>query len=36
VKEILAGRPKNPLPDNVIVKLEDIVRRANAELPSET
>jgi len=36
VKEILAGPQKNPLPDDVIGKLEDIVRRANAELQSET
>jgi len=36
VEEILAGPQKNPLPDDVIGKLEDIVRRANEELPSET
>jgi len=36
VEEILAGPQKNPLSDDVIGQLEDIVRRANAELPSET
>ena len=36
VEEILAGPLKNPLPDDVLGKLEDIVRRANEELPSET
>ncbi len=36
VKEILASPQKNPLPGDVIDKLEDIVRRANKELPSET
>ena len=36
VKEILAGPQKNPLSENVLGKLEDIVRRANDELPSET
>ena len=36
VKEILAGPQKNPLSDEVLGKLEDIVRRANKELPSET
>jgi trimethylamine--corrinoid protein Co-methyltransferase len=36
VEEILAGPQKNPLPDDVLGKLEDIVRRANEELPSET
>ncbi|MDM8541959.1 trimethylamine methyltransferase family protein [Desulfococcaceae bacterium HSG9] len=32
VEEILAGPPKNPLPDDVIAKLEDIMRRADEEL----
>jgi trimethylamine--corrinoid protein Co-methyltransferase len=36
VEEILAGPQKNPLPDDVLGKLEDIVRWANEELPSET
>ena len=36
VEEILGGPQKNPLPDNVVGKLEDIVRRANEELPSKT
>jgi trimethylamine:corrinoid methyltransferase-like protein len=35
VEEILAGPQKNPLPDDVLGKLEDIVRRVNEELPSE-
>ncbi|MCP4693034.1 MAG: hypothetical protein GY859_33640, partial [Desulfobacterales bacterium] len=32
VEEILAGPQKNPLPDDVIGKLEDIMRRADEEL----
>ena len=32
VEEILASPPKNPLPDDVIGKLEDIMRRADEEL----
>jgi trimethylamine--corrinoid protein Co-methyltransferase len=32
VEEILATPQKNPLPDDVIGKLEDIMRRANEEL----
>ena len=36
VEEILAGPQKNPLPDDVLDTLEDIVRRANEDLPSET
>jgi trimethylamine--corrinoid protein Co-methyltransferase len=36
VKEILASPPKNTLHDDVVEKLEEIVRRANRELPSET
>jgi len=32
VEEILASPQKNPLPDDVIGKLEDIMRRADAEL----
>jgi trimethylamine--corrinoid protein Co-methyltransferase len=36
VEEILAGPQKNPLPDDVLGRLEDILRRANNELPSET
>ena len=32
VKEILAAPQKNPLPDDVIVKLEDIMRRADETL----
>ena len=32
VKEILASPQKNPLPDDVISKLEDIMRRADEEL----
>ena len=32
VEEILASPQKNPLPDNVIAKLEDIMRRADDEL----
>jgi len=36
VAEILAGPQKNPLSDDVLGKLEDIVRKANKELPSET
>ena len=30
--QILAGPPKDPLPDDVIGKLEDIMRRADEEL----
>jgi len=36
VEEILSSPQKNPLPDDVLGKLDDIVRRANKELPSET
>ena len=36
VEEILVDPQKNPLSDDVLGKLEDIVRRANEELPSET
>jgi len=36
VEEILAGPLKNPLSDEVTGRLEDVVRRAMAELPSET
>lgn len=36
VEEILASPPKNTLADDVIGKLEEIVRKANKELPSET
>jgi trimethylamine--corrinoid protein Co-methyltransferase len=36
VEEILAEPQKNPLPDDVLGRLEDILRRANNELPSET
>ena len=36
VEEILASPQKNPLPDDVLGKLEDIVRRVDEELPSET
>ncbi len=36
VEEILAGPQKNPLSDDVLGKLEDIVRKANQDLPSET
>ncbi len=32
VEEILASPQKNPLPDGVIAKLEDIMRRADEEL----
>jgi trimethylamine--corrinoid protein Co-methyltransferase len=32
VEEILAGPPKIPLPDDVVAKLEDIMRRADQEL----
>jgi len=32
VEEILASPQKNPLPDDVIGKLEDIIRRSNKEL----
>jgi DNA-directed RNA polymerase subunit F len=32
VEEILATPQKNPLPDDVIGKLEDIMRRADEEL----
>lgn len=32
VEEILAGPQKNPLPDEIIGKLEDIMRRADEEL----
>ena len=36
VKEILSGPQKNTLTETVVGKLEDILRRANDELPSET
>ena len=36
VEEILSSPRKNQLSDDVTGKLEDIVRRANEELPSET
>jgi trimethylamine--corrinoid protein Co-methyltransferase len=36
VEEILESPQKNPLSDDVLGKLEDIVRRANEKLPSET
>jgi len=32
VEEILASPQKNPLPDDVIGKLEDIMRRADEDL----
>jgi hypothetical protein len=32
VEEILARPPKNPLPDDVIGRLENIMRRADEEL----
>lgn len=35
VEEILARPPKNPLPDDVVGKLEDIMRRADEELKPE-
>jgi trimethylamine--corrinoid protein Co-methyltransferase len=35
VEEILASPQKNPLPDDVIGKLEDIMRRADEELKQE-
>jgi trimethylamine:corrinoid methyltransferase-like protein len=36
VEEIVAGPQKNPLSDDVLGKLEDIISKANKELPSET
>jgi hypothetical protein len=32
VEEIMASPPANPLPDKIVGKLEDIMRRADEEL----